>query len=302
MTSAVLVLTIVAALAAAIASGSLAAHLLSPSGATRRRLQDGAESAGSLVQRLRSKSTAGTTRPAIGAISKPLLQPVRLSPLAHAGYHQPWAPAAYRIVQLCLALVLGLSAWLLLGLAIGLPAALVMGGVGYLAPGLWLGRRVAARRRLIQNGLPDALDLMVVCLEAGAGVDIAIVKAASELNIAHPALADELRLVTAETRAGSTRLAALRNLASRTAVDEVRSLVAMLAQTERFGTSIAQALRTHADVSRSIRRQRAEERAAKIGVKLVFPLVLCMFPALYVVVLGPLVVQFAEVFTSQGRP
>jgi tight adherence protein C len=135
-----------------------------------------------------------------------------------------------------------------------------------------------------------------VCIEAGSGIDQAIIKSSDELDIAYPALAEEMRLLTTEMRAGKPRLEAFKNLASRTKVDEVRALVAMLIQTDRFGTSIAQALRTHAEVSRTKRRQNAEERAGKIGVKLVFPLVLCLFPALYVVILGPAVVEYFKIF------
>jgi tight adherence protein C len=132
------------------------------------------------------------------------------------------------------------------------------------------------------------------------GIDQAVMKCAEELQIAYPALAEELRFVNVECRAGKPRLEAFKNLATRTKVDDVRALVAMLVQTDRFGTSIAQALRTHAEVSRTKRRQRAEERAAKIGVKLVFPLVFCLFPAFYVVILGPAVVKFVHAFGSGG--
>ena len=145
-------------------------------------------------------------------------------------------------------------------------------------PSIWLGRKTARRQKQIRNGLPDALDLMIVCIEAGSGIDQSLIKTSDELDISYPALAEELRLITTEMRAGKPRLEAFKNFASRTKVDEVRSLVAMLVQTDRFGTSIAQALRTHAEVSRTKRRQNAEERAAKIGVKLVFPLVFCLFP------------------------
>ena len=137
---------------------------------------------------------------------------------------------------------------------------------------------------------------MIVCIEAGSGIDQAIMKTSDELDITYPALAEEMRLVTTEMRAGKPRLEAFKNFASRTKVDEVRSLVSMLVQTDRFGTSIAQALRTHADVSRTKRRQNAEERAGKIGVKLVFPLVFCLFPALYVAILGPAVVEYFRLF------
>jgi tight adherence protein C len=143
------------------------------------------------------------------------------------------------------------------------------------------------------------LDLLIVCLEAGSSLDQGIMKAADELVITHPALAEELKTLITETRAGKPRIEAFRNLADRTGVDDVRSLVAMLVQTDRFGTSVGQALRTHAETSRTKRRQRAEEKAAKIGVKLVFPLVFLLFPAFFVVTLGPSVVLFIRVFFGQ---
>jgi tight adherence protein C len=151
----------------------------------------------------------------------------------------------------------------------------------------------------ITNGLPDVLDLLIVCLEAGSALDQAIVKATEELYLAYPALGEELKMLTAETRAGKPRMEAFRNFEARTKNDDVRSLVAMLVQTDRFGTSVSQALRTFAEVARTKRRQRAEERAAKIGVKMVFPLVLFLFPALYVVTLGVAVIQIVNVFFGQ---
>src|SRR5512147_1129117 len=141
---------------------------------------------------------------------------------------------------------------------------------------------------------------MSVCVEAGSGLDQAIHKASVELEISHPELAQELRTIITEIRAGKSRIEAFKNFASRTKVDDVRALVAMLVQTDRFGTSIAQALRTHAEVSRTKRRQRAEEKAAKIGVKLVFPLVFCLFPAFFVVTIGPAIIKFVHAFGSGG--
>jgi len=172
--------------------------------------------------------------------------------------------------------------------------------LAYMAPGLVLDRKIAKRKRLIENGLPDALDMLIVSLEAGLGLDQAILKTSEELVIAHPELAEELRLINVECRAGKPRIEALKNFAARTKVDDVRALVAMLVQTDRFGTSVAQALRTHAEVSRTKRRQRAEERAAKIGVKLVFPLVFCLFPAFFVVTIGPAIIKFVHAFGSGG--
>jgi len=169
---------------------------------------------------------------------------------------------------------------------------------GYLGPGMLLGMRIKKRKKQIENGLVDTLDLLVLCLEAGSSLDQAIVKASEELGVAYPALGDQLRILISEMRAGKPRLEAFRGLAERTHVDDVRALVAMLIQTDKFGTSVAQALRTHAEVCRTKRRQRAEERAQKVGVKLVFPLVFCLFPALYVVMLGPAYLQFLKVFVG----
>ena len=139
---------------------------------------------------------------------------------------------------------------------------------------------------------------MIVCVEAGSALEQAIVKTTDELALAHPDLTTELRMVHTELKAGKPRLEAFRNFATRTGVDDVRSLVAMLVQTDRFGTSVAQALRTHAQVSRTKRRQAAEEKAAKLGVKLVFPLVFLLFPALYIVVLGPAIIRIMEFLAS----
>jgi tight adherence protein C len=171
--------------------------------------------------------------------------------------------------------------------------------VAYLLPGLVVERLVTLRKKQIQHGLPDAIDLLIVCIEAGSSLDQSVVKASEELHLAYPALAEELRYVNTEIRAGKPRLEAFKNFAERTKVDDVRALVAMMVQTDRFGTSIAQALRTFADAARTKRRQEAEERAGKLGVKLVFPLVFCLFPALYVVLLGPAAIQIFRVLIQQ---
>jgi tight adherence protein C len=182
------------------------------------------------------------------------------------------------------------------GIIFGVLAAVV----GYLIPSLLVDRKTRQRQKQIQNGLPDALDLLIVSLEAGLAVDQAILKCAEELQIAYPALAEELHMINVEGRAGKPRIECFKNFANRTKVEDVRALVAMLVQTDRFGTSIAQALRTYAEVSRTKRRQRAEEKAAKIGVKLVFPLVFFLFPAFFVVVLGSGVIKFIEAFSDGG--
>lgn len=210
--------------------------------------------------------------------------------LAAAGYYGIGAAITYSSAELMLPIPAAAAVLLAFGVRDGWMLAIVTAVLGYLLPGLWLGRRIAARKKAIRNGLPDALDLFVVCMEAGSSLDQAIVKASEELEISHPALCQELRFVTTEIRAGKPRIEAFKNFAKRTAVDDVRSLVAMLVQTDRFGTSVAQALRTHGANARTKRRQRAEERAHKVGVKLVFPLVLCLFPGVYVVCIGPVVV------------
>jgi tight adherence protein C len=221
--------------------------------------------------------------------------------LATAGYHSTESMVVYGVASILSPIVFALLTWAIFGtrafLAVGFAAA-----VGWLLPGLVLARLIERRKKQIQNGLPDALDLLIVCVEAGCALDQAIVKASDELEITYPALTEELRMITTEVRAGKPRLEAFKNFAARTKVEDVQSLVALLVQTDKFGTSIAQALRTHAETSRTKRRQRAEERAAKVGVKLVFPLVLFLFPALYVVILGPAVIQFINVFHNNvGR-
>ena len=168
--------------------------------------------------------------------------------------------------------------------------------VGYLLPELWLMWRVQARQHRLRLALPDALDMLVICVEAGLGLDQAIVRVAQELRITHPELSEELQLMNMEMRVGKTRLEAMRELARRTGVEDIKSLVAMLIQTERFGTSIAQSLRVHSDDLRMKRRQRAEEMGAKTTVKMVAPLVFFIFPTLMIVILGPAVITLMRQF------
>jgi tight adherence protein C len=182
-----------------------------------------------------------------------------------------------------------------------LSLALVGAVLAYILPGIVLGRMAAKRQHKIRLGLPDALDLLVVSVEAGLGLDQAIQRVGQELAFAHPDLCDEMRLVNLELRAGVARPEALANLGERTGVDDVISLVAMLVQTDKFGTSVAQSLRVHSDTLRTKRRQRAEEAAAKLGAKMVFPLVTCIFPAIWVVTIGPAAIRFIEVFAPMAQ-
>jgi len=219
--------------------------------------------------------------------------------MARAGYHTPTPLAVYILAQAVCPIVLGVIPFFFGPLRTVWPIMAILALFGWLLPGVVVGRIISKRQKIIQNGLPDALDLMIVCLEAGSGLDQAIMKVSDELDLAYPPLAEEFRMLLTETRAGKARLEAFRNLSSRTGVDDVRALVAMLVQTDRFGTSVSQALRTHAETSRTKRRQRAEEKAAKIGVKMVFPLVFCLFPAFFVVTLGPAVIKFVRVMFGQ---
>jgi tight adherence protein C len=218
--------------------------------------------------------------------------------MALAGFPSARAAGLFSIAGIICPLVFAVPPLLLLDDSSRVVGAGAGAMAGYMLPGFLLSRRVRRRQKEIQNGLADALDLLVLCLEAGSSLDQAIVKASEELAMSYPALGDQLRLVISEMRAGKARLDAFRALAVRTDVDDVRALVTMLVQTDRFGTSISQALRTHSEVCRTKRRQRAEEQAEKVSVKLVFPLVFCLFPALYVVLLGPAFIEFMRTFAS----
>lgn len=168
--------------------------------------------------------------------------------------------------------------------------------LGYMLPEMWLLWKIKKRQRLLRLALPDGLDLLVICVEVGLGLDQSLLRVAQELRIVHPELSEELQMVNLEMRVGKTRLDALRELARRTGLDELKSLVAMLIQTERFGTSIAQSLRIFSDELRTRRRQQAEEMSAKTTVKMVPPLVFFIFPALLVVVLGPAIITLMRQF------
>jgi tight adherence protein C len=169
-------------------------------------------------------------------------------------------------------------------------------GLGFLAPDFWLGRRMKLRQASIRRGLPDALDLLVICIEAGLSMDQATARTVEELRTAQPQVCDELGIVVLEQRAGRARADAWRQFAERTDVDSVRNLVSVLVQSEQLGTSVAKTLRVHSDTLRTQRRQRVEEQAAKTTIKLVFPLVFFIFPSLFLVTLGPAIIIMSESF------
>jgi tight adherence protein C len=223
--------------------------------------------------------------------------------LVRAGYRRPEALMALRGAKVLLPIVFLLGAYFS-GLTQSGNAMLIYIlalVAGFLLPDMWLSRRVKKRQTILRKALPDALDLLVVCIEAGLGLDQAFMRVSQELRITHPELCGELDLVNAQIRIGRTRIEAMRELSSRTGVDDIKALVAMLIQTDRFGTSVSQSLRVHADDMRLKRRQRAEEAAAKTPVKMVPPLVFFIFPALFVVILGPAIITIFRQFVGMHQ-
>jgi tight adherence protein C len=166
-----------------------------------------------------------------------------------------------------------------------------LAAAGFFAPNQWLRMKASKRQKELRRALPNALDLLVVCIESGLGLDQAIIQVAKELQFAHPELTEEFTMVNLELKAGKPRAEALRNLAQRTGVEELKRLVAILIQADRFGTSIAQSLRAHSEHQRIQTRQKAEEKAAKVGIKLVFPIFFCVLPSLFIVTVGPVIVR-----------
>lgn len=215
--------------------------------------------------------------------------------LARAGIYQP---SAAQVVTGCklIFLVLGVVGGYVVGSSMGqMLFGVSLGGLlGYVAPTMWLKGRIASNQQALTYGLADALDLMVVCVEAGLTVDSAMQRVGQELALAHPALAREMGIAHMETRVGLSRTESLRNLGARTGNPALQSLVSMLIQAERFGTSIGAALRIHSDTLRQARQHAAEELAAKASVKMTFPLVLFIFPATFIVLAGPTVIKMMQ--------
>jgi tight adherence protein C len=223
--------------------------------------------------------------------------------LMQAGFRSQSAPGVYRAIQL--ATMAGLPAFVALVCAL---LAKPLGGaffwivsafiVGFFLPRYALRRLIRSRQQLVRWGLADALDLMVISIEAGLGLNAAMMKVSSELKEVHPDISEEFELANLEIRVGRERDEALRNLAERTGVDDLRSLVAMLIQTDRFGTSIAKAIRAFSDSLRTKRRQRAEQAAQKAAVKLLFPLACFLFPTLFIAILGPAALQLMDTLSK----
>jgi tight adherence protein C len=226
--------------------------------------------------------------------------------LAQAGYRRPQSVSNYYGSRLFGALFLGILGFFL-GLLLHLhqPMIFLVAFIGILVggfiPKIWVGQRIIRRRNEIRRSVPNMLDLMVVCMEAGLSLNAAIQKIAEETTDTHKSLSEELNLVNQEILIGKTRADAFRNLARRTGMEELRSLAVMLIQADKLGTSIANSLRVLADALRTKRRQRAEEAAHKTSVKLVFPLVLLIFPEILVILLGPAVITLIKTFTEMAR-
>ena len=306
MTAPLLLAIIGVFVAVALLAGGATAWLLARSTPEQRRFRTMVAGTGSVGILAQTPMLAQGPDPALLRLSKYLPRSAsdmsRLQKrLTRAGFPHYRAVVIYATAELVLPLGVFLAIISVFGLGTGLVAGLLAAGLAYVVPSFYVGHRTNLRKKAIKNGLPDALDLLTVCVEAGSALDQALAKTSQELEISHPQLAEELRLITTEVRAGKPRLEAFRNFAQRTGVDEVRTLVSMLTQTDRFGTSIGDALRVHSETSRTKRRQEAEERANKVGVKLVFPLALCLFPALYVVCFGPVVVKIYHAF-FEGQP
>jgi tight adherence protein C len=222
--------------------------------------------------------------------------------LLRAGYRRESASAIFLGLKAFLAIVfLGASVliriWVLRTISSFhlILFSIVLAYIGFYLPNFWLRIKIARRKEKILEGFPDALDLMVVCVEAGIGLDAAINRVGEEMRLSNKVLGEEFRLLSLELRAGKQRRDALRNLATRTGLEDVSSLVSLLIQTDKFGTSVAQALRVHSESMRIKRYQKAEELATKLPVKMVFPLIIFIFPSIFVTVLGPAIIQIFRV-------
>jgi len=223
--------------------------------------------------------------------------------LTYAGYRSPNALKNYYgtkaiLVIMLPAITLFVMQWLPEVTNVQFIYSLLLAcAIGMFGPNIVLDKMVQKRIKALRDGFPDALDLLVVCVESGLGLNAAIQRVSDEISVSHKELAMELALVNAETRAGMDRAKALKNLADRSGLDDIRGLVSMLVQAMRFGTSIADTLRVYSEEFRDRRMQKAEEAAAKIGTKLLFPLVFCLFPSFFTVAIGPAIIRFIDVFT-----
>lgn len=260
-----------------------------------RRAQDS-------VSELRKQAKESVAKRVMNTVAPIAVKPVMMTnpeemsklrmKLSSAGIRGNKAPMTFLASKTVLAICLGLAAavygWARGdSLANGIGITMLGAGLGFMAPNLWLNQAMAKRKDQVRRGLPDTLDLMVISVESGLGLDAALQRVGDEMKLVHPVLSDELRIVTLESQMGIPRSEALQNFALRTGIEEAKSLTGVVNQAERFGTSISRALRRQSEALRTKRRQAAEERAQKTTVKLMLPLILFIFPAIFVVLGGP---------------
>ena len=225
-----------------------------------------------------------------------------LSNLSKAGFRSPQALQVFYAIKtlatLCLPVLILLTAQFFptVGTKVVIYSAMFSAGIGIVLPGYFLDKAIARRLRKLRNGFPDALDLLVVCVESGLSLGPALQRVSEELSVNHPVLSFELGTVTAEMRAGVPRETALKNLAERTGLADIRGFVGLLVQSMKFGTSVADALRIYSEEFRDRRMQAAEEIAAKLSTKMIFPLIFCMFPTFFIVAVGPAVLRLMDAF------
>lgn len=262
-----------------------------------------------IQEKARRRASQSVFERAAPLLSRPVMpknaeeQTTLRSKLAQAGFRKDAAPTLFLASKTVFAVIGGALATMY-GLNSEAEMTMVAGyvafglGAGFMAPNLWLSMSIGKRAESIRNGLPDSLDLMVVGVEAGLGLDAALLRVSDEMANVYPALAEEFQIATVETQMGVTRGEALMKMAERTAVEEMRALVATITQAEKLGTSVAKALRTQAESLRVKRRQKAEERAQKTAVKLLIPLVLFIFPTIFIVLAGPAALHLMDTFNS----
>jgi len=294
-----LALTILIFFTVAAAIFSFGAAVVMPTSVLGARLR-------SLATRPQTQAEKAPIKERIEQALSPLSKAIPLSPaeanksrgwLMQAGYRE----ARYETIYFGLRVFCALLGLLVVVSATGVDSPYLLVGIpalGFLLPRFVLKRMIRERQRRIRVGLADALDLTVICVEAGLSLDQALARVGQDLRYAHPDLSDEFYLVNLEMRAGKPRPEALRNLAERTGVDDIRALVGVLIQTDRFGTSVAQALRVHSDSLRTERRQRAEEQAAKTTIKMIPALVIFVLPSMFFVTLGPAVIGLMHTLGS----
>jgi tight adherence protein C len=271
-----------------------------------RRVVDETEEIKQQARETATKNLVKRATPVLSRIVMPMSdqeQSQLRDKLTQSGYRSPQAQTIF-LAGKTAALALGAIAGAIAGASLGydlkgtLACVMFAGGGGFILPGMWLGAMVKSRQDKVRRGLPDVLDLLVVSVESGLALDSALKRVGEEMALVHPEVSEEFRIATMETQMGIPRTESLDNMANRVGLDELRSLVSVIAQAERFGTSVAKALRNQGEAMRTKRRQQAEERAQKTAVKLMIPLVLFIFPAMGIVLAGPAAIRLMEAFSG----